>query len=1577
MVSSKPCPKALPLLKARAALLVQSAPPASSLSSCLASFGRLFASSSANSTAIMDLPPAPTPPIASAGVQSSSSESTANLLNLLKFSASGASESSSQSKSRQQLPNQHSLPTLSQPTIGHGQHSSARIHQPAPTAADPKGLLATLMRGNQELGELRQTQTPPSSAAQSSFSSFVFGSPAADTSRYLLNLLNRPKPSQTDQPLLTETSRSNGHTPQSVEATDDASRRTYHNPRPANSPQPARPFQQRHPSDLSSASQKAASNVSSIPVLQSGDSPADVSFVCQQLLSEAGKPSSQQTTSTDAPAAAPVFHILKKEQQALTPVPQHYIPRASSVQSPTTSPLEGTPNKIHRASSSHSRGSFPQSAKQTPTTSEIDSLGSADRNKESVAQAINHLAHQADQGARDALERVEYASQAAAVLNEAGQALNQKDGRQKPNKPNKQIKVAMVSLSEMETAQDPHEETTTEKLKHDAADLPSNHQGHGRPQAVADSWESIDQEEITPGEETDTPPVRVFNFPMKPWISITLHEDATETRPQFREESVMDIARLKKDFDQIDRNLYTASQHYMTYGMSKQGGLRVIRQEDGKDAKVFTDTRDRIFNVSMSVTPSDFEGAAHKEAIIGTGISGTVYWVQIKDGEKDHIEDSHLEQYGFALPPMVSHDLETPGGVLKTRARSSTHHPEYFAVGRGKYINFVWPSYVMHNELFKTGHDRVVDSDALISQCSLRINTGKAGKDFAFSQDDTVIVSLDKSGRVKFWDVRELTAAKENSDSRTPLPALTSLEIQEPLMTLACIPEGEKAYPTSVLLLDKQRPYQKRCALRYMIVGMKQNHTLQLWDLALRKPVQELNLPHSNESDAFCSLAYHPSSGMIVIGHPTRNSIYFAHLSAPKYRHKSVSQAEYIRRLESQDPSISQPNSTAVISGVREYSFASRGLLRSLDILSSPAMVQTADEPTLFELYAMHSKGVACLLIKQRELGWSKENEVLDGIDAVEKGLVTVSKLKYPHTPDSTRSETALVRTEHQPRGSNSQPLGHTSLTSGDATSRRLDTTASVKREARVVDFSPSAVESQAEKPDRKPRKKKGSSGKEADPVAANGLPSSVRATTSTPSVPRAAPGGSANANSFSDVLEHAIGGAETRLITAVSDTLMSSLRNLQEKIDEGARLRDESFNQHQLKLLDMVSEVLNENTQKVLESLIHHQFTELVIPAIEEHAHKVATEVIHHKLQPTICLAVQKEIQGTVPQAVGRALRSSDFGSALGDRVSSVVTNNLKQEILVTLPQRLAPTLTNLAEQSTQHVAGELHQQLGDHLEKMKLQHAAETSKMDQLWAVVSRLTDMVSTMAASQSSLQSELLNLKQQAVHELPGVDSATSGPAPNMGRSARGYGNNTVPQSTPASRHGSLMLNSAAGQARPNLTSPQNLRDLQSMASPKTSITSEAGGPSNMKAATGNYANQVENIEGDWNPDMIPHIQKVEKAIEEGRLQDAIIQWIQSGFEKEIFRRCLGQYPPNRFDSLPPLLLLVVIATISKDLTANLMLKQEIDWIEMAVGAFRDSLPNYVSNWVGIAEASCIWMSPLFTFSRLPFSPPSGQ
>ncbi|KHN95511.1 WD40 repeat-like-containing domain protein [Metarhizium album ARSEF 1941] len=1545
----------------------------------------------------MDLPPAPTPPVNS-GVMPSNTDRTASLLNLLKFS-SGAGSSNAQLQQQHQKQHQHAQQSHHQqqsrePSYSQAQYSSppTRILQPAPAGADPTGLLAALMRGAHDShdtdDESRQAApTAPGPApgpapaghetAQhtqpANANPFANGSPSADTRSFLLNLLNRPKPSQTDQPVLTETPRSNGAASQSPEITTDSNRffnqyqhqqaqpqlNAYLQQAQQHAPSQYQPHQ---PSDSYNEAHRPVSNSSSYAYQQqqSQDSPADMSALFQQIMGSLTQSSPQSHTSQ--PAAhppQPPFQILKKGQSSPT-VSQ---PRAGSEHSPVASPPDQNRHATNRTSSLHLRPSTSRSPKQTSSASasaSFESSVSVQKYKETVGETVDDLDDQILEGVQEALGRAEHGFIPAGFA-EDEQLKETSAGQEWPSEVAHADIVKSVEEEIVRNIKDDLEKEDVYRAAetlyiNDASDSANAIRENAR--CVADSWESAEVEETIEVEETELPQVRVYKFPQEPWNSISLKEETDEIRPEFRDESTMDIARLKKEFDQVDRNLFTASQTYMTYGMSKLGGLRVIRQDDGKDAKVFTDTKDRIFNVAISVTPPE-SGNVHREAIIGTGVGGAVYWVLIKDGEKDHIEDPHLEQYGFALPPISSHDGDAPGGLLKTRARASTAHPEFFAVGRGKSINFIWPAYILQQKLFRAGHDRVVDTEALLAQSSLKINTGKAGKDFTFSQDDSVVVSLDKSGRVKFWDVRQLTKAKEDSDYRYPLPAQSSLEVKDPLLTLATTPEGEKAWPTSVLLLDRKKAYEQRGPLRYMVVGMKQNHTLQVWDLALGKAVQELNLPHSKESDAVCSVMYHPASGMIVIGHPTRNSVYFAHFSAPKYSLESISQVDYIEKLllplkPNEACPIRQPSSTAIISGFREYSFANRGVLRSLDILYTPitkqATAQTAGQDTKekdrlrFELYAMHSKGVACVLVKKSDLGGSDNTLVLD---AVKEGLVTVSDFNKPQPVNPAHGGNQQAKNPtHRAATKQSPSQQPTSTVHSDATQRGADavTPANPNNEAKETETpAQSSKEGQVEKPERKSRKKKGNAAAKEAEAGANGATNSTRGTQDgrTESAAKTNNAAAVASGVTLEVLDSTINVMQTRLTSAVSDALKSSFKSLQGKIDEGGRLRDENFNQHQVKLLDMVSEVLNENTQKVLESLIHHQFTELLVPAIGEKATKAVSDVVQHKLQPNVASAVQKEIQNALPQALNRSLRSVDFATAIAERVGASVNTTVQQEMAATLSQRLTPTLRNLATHSAQQAVAEVHQQYSDKFERMQSQQVSDSNKIDQLLSYVSTLTDMVSTMAASQSSLQAEFLKLKQQPVHELPGVSGLqrqTSpgfrGFGPQGGYSNSGFLTGPNPHQNFASYQTTQPRPSPPYQQRQQqyVTGPDYLRGGQYMGSPHDSTSqTDLTSASKMASVGGAFANSSSNVDTEVDKE----VHEVEMQIKEDKLQEALLKWIKGGYQKEVFQRCLSLHLPSRFEHLPPVLLLAAIGAISKDLDVNNFIKQRIDWIEMAV------------------------------------------
>ena len=547
------------------------------------------------------LPPAPTPPVNNnnSGNMASNSDRTANLLNLLKFSSSNAAQQRQQAlppqqaqqhqQHQQQLhheqqheqhqpvremehqqyhqaeqqmhsPPQHQPQQYHSPPASVPQHQfpSPRIHQPAPTSADPSGLLAALMRGahdsespaprpEQQQQQQQHSQHPqhhhlheqPQSQHQPS--TFGNGSPPPDTRSYLLNLLNRPKPGQSEQPsMMTETSRSNNDTPQSPELREHAREFLSQYQQPTDAYTAAKQYQasKAHENGHVHASQGNAESYShgsshQQPTQQGGSQ--DVDALYRLIGTLAHQTSSPQGSNAHSSNTGP--QALKKDH----PSPagsQHHGSQRGSYHSPITSPHDLHRHKVNRTSSlhSHQSASHHSVSKPTPTSTEYDRYAGSEHNKETVSDAVSDLAGRADHDAREALDRAEQEQTQAEIAEELDQMLNADSDREFHRSARAAAKDLQKELDRSDN-EGALEETLPAEIAeavHDIVDEVAN-------QDVADSWESADQDEIVVIEEQEGPPVKVFNFPMKPWISINLQEGTTDPRPEFRDEAIMTL----------------------------------------------------------------------------------------------------------------------------------------------------------------------------------------------------------------------------------------------------------------------------------------------------------------------------------------------------------------------------------------------------------------------------------------------------------------------------------------------------------------------------------------------------------------------------------------------------------------------------------------------------------------------------------------------------------------------------------------------------------------------------------------------------------------------------------------------------------------------------------------------------------------------------------------------------------------------------------------------------------------------------------------------------------------------------
>ncbi|PSK51627.1 hypothetical protein B9Z65_2894 [Elsinoe australis] len=824
---------------------------------------------------------------------------------------------------------------------------------------------------------------------------------------------------------------------------------------------------------------------------------------------------------------------------------------------------------------------------------------------------------------------------------------------------------------------------------------------------IPDSWQAVD---------TDNSVVQVYNFPMRPFTSIKLRPKPASNA--FKAESIMDIVRLKKEFDQIDRVLATASQSHIAYAMAKSGGFRIIRQDSGRDKQIFKANQERIFHIQVSESTDKFPA----DSILAAGVNGSVFWTKVDVSAEEKWSDQDLEARGFVLPAVNAQEENTSGSPVKTRSKMSSRHSDIFAISRGKSIHIVAPE-IAGSTKYADSKTRVVNTEKYFQERNLKITTGKACKDFTFSEDDTTIASLDKAGRVRFWDIRELSEAARSQKK-------TNMELKTPMLTFTASMASEKISPTSIMFVDKERPCLKGIALRYMLLGFKQNHLLQLWDLGLGKPVQELHFPHDNDSDAICSISYHPKTGIIALAHPTRNSVYFIHLSAPRYHIPTMDQAKYISMLASEDTALPKPESTAIMSGIREISFGSKGQLRSVDMLTTPASANSEDssaEEVLFELYAMHSTGVTCLSIRKADLGWGPDNKVISPNDAEKSDLITLS----PITSTSEASVVSDTPGKAKPAVKDEPVKRAASPPKPKAKATPAET--SVPQDVRqTIETSAQQNLSAVNPPILTPE----SYTLPAARAVSMSLPEAVIAEQRKPE-PAEKP------KSLDDRTKQPLTNGDSvgsDAAAQISGLITSELDTLYKRIEEDRRIQDALATSRQQGVLQLVSSTLTDNVERSLSKIVSASIQQEVLPAVTDVFSAMAERRLAEHLHDSVGNVVPREVRAALPAALSAALRDEETVRMMSGPISQDLSQKVLQTMEGVVRKTIAPTISQTINTSVQKA-------MQDSEARFASQRADNDAKFDRLANLIFGLSETLQQMAVTQTSLQEQVAGLQKQ--------------------------------------------------------------------------------------------------------------------------------------------------------------------------------------------------------------------------------------
>ncbi|KAK3633704.1 hypothetical protein LTR56_014084 [Elasticomyces elasticus] len=860
---------------------------------------------------------------------------------------------------------------------------------------------------------------------------------------------------------------------------------------------------------------------------------------------------------------------------------------------------------------------------------------------------------------------------------------------------------------------------------------------------VESSWESA---EDSANDKKARVQVKVYNFPMKPFVTITLNPSAVDITQPIRQDDLMVIAQLKKEFDQMDRSLVTASQSYIVYAQTAtkkdNAGFRIIRQDTGDHKQVFRGSGERVCNVQLC---SSGAPGSDLEAVIGTGVNGTVFWTSLSKGATgEFFKEEDVEAQGFSLPAVSTAEEGMSGSTVKTRAKCSSRSPEFFAMSRSKMI-YVVGAENAKEKAYCDPRTRVVDGEKFFAEHGLKINTGKAGKDFAFSEDDTVIASLDKSGVVKFWDITSLTEKARDESGAVH----KGVELTVPLWTLQAVASGSgskgdgegKVGVSSIMLLDKERPHSKAVALRYMLVGFRQNHVLQLWDLGLGKAVQELRLPHERDSDGFCSINYHPKTGILAIGHPTRNSVYFVHLSAPKYNLPAgMGQVKYLTMLAEGGKGLPRPESTAIMSGVREASFSKIGRVRSVEMLRH--VVESAGEgveETVFEVYVVHERGVCAVPVRKADLGWSGEGKVVEGVDAVGAGVITVGPLDVS-VPVVKEKEAAsevgsAVETPSKKKGEKKGAAAaqtspaKAAVPSAPAATNGAQAASGSERKSMQIPEAPKPSESAPVNP---PLMTPESYAKAAEIIKSP--KQEVRAPVVEAVKEAAAPVKSEVAN-------------PSAAAAPVSGELQASLGkqfdSLYSKLDADKRIVDAATAARQDAMLRLVSSTLTENVEQSLHRIIGASIERDVVPAITDKSSKLIDAKLVELLPKQIDTSVQRELKAALPHALTAALKDQQVQRLISEATSTQVAQKVQQQVSNLLQQ----SLPNMAMQAMQKMVAEHEARTSQKLQEAETKRDEANKQVEQLSRLVTSLSQTIQGMADSQAAFQEQILKAQRE--------------------------------------------------------------------------------------------------------------------------------------------------------------------------------------------------------------------------------------
>jgi hypothetical protein len=283
------------------------------------------------------------------------------------------------------------------------------------------------------------------------------------------------------------------------------------------------------------------------------------------------------------------------------------------------------------------------------------------------------------------------------------------------------------------------------------------------------------------------------------------------------------------------------------------------------------------------------------------------------------------------------------------------------------------------------------------------------------------------------------------------------------------------------------------------------------------------------------------------------------------------------------------------------------------------------------------------------------------------------------------------------------------------------------------------------------------------------------------------------------------------------------------------------------------------------------------LLPAISDVATKAVNDQMGTKLGGHLKSILPKELQSVLPEVIGKTLQKPEVMKLMSESLAKTVAFRVEEQFASLLKNSITPAFTALAIQAAQKAGGDVQRQATEIIGTLERERRADSVKIDQLSMLVTGLSETISTMAAAQSKFQGEFLKLQQAAHARLSEADASQSG---NV-RMSRQSSNRQV----------------------------QTQQTQQSQQAQQTPVE---------------------------DPNRL--IEDITAAVNQGDIDTAIMLWIQSAREQEIFEQYFSKYAPSMIVGINPLMLLSIGATVAAQFEGPLLFVR-LDWVETSLQAFQ--------------------------------------